>query len=101
MARENADQSKFALKDPIDCNFTLSRDFLVAQSPMVGCLKRTALNIVFWVVDNVTMEELIAAMGWLPHTTRAALTGLKKKGHLVTSGKLDGIRRYRIEGGAG
>jgi hypothetical protein len=33
--------------------------------------------------------------GWLPHTTRAALTGLKKKGHTVTSTKADGVRTYR------
>jgi hypothetical protein len=49
---------------------------------------------------GATIDELIAATGWLPHTTRSALTGLKKKGHIVTSEKLDGVRRYRIEGGA-
>ena len=37
-----------------------------------------------------------AATGWLPHTTRAALTGLKKKGHAVTSTKTDGARTYRL-----
>jgi len=30
--------------------------------------------------------------------TRAALTGLKKKGHMLISEKTDGIRRYRIDG---
>ena len=49
---------------------------------------------------GATIDELIAATGWLPHTTRSALTGLKKKGHIVTSEKLDGVRRYRIEGRA-
>ena len=34
---------------------------------------------------------------WLPHTTRAALTGLKKKGHAVTSDKVEGrVRIYRV-----
>ena len=37
-----------------------------------------------------------AATGWLPHTTRAALTGLKKKGHADTSTKADGVRTYRL-----
>ena len=46
---------------------------------------------------GATLDEVIAATGWLPHTTRAALTGLKKKGHKVTSEKTDGVRRYRIE----
>ena len=38
---------------------------------------------------------MIAATGWLPHTTRAALTGLRKKGYAIDSDKVDGIRTYR------
>ena len=30
--------------------------------------------------DGVTIKNLMAATGWLPHTTRAALTGLRKTG---------------------
>ena len=30
--------------------------------------------------DGASLDELVVATGWLPHTTRAALTGLKKKG---------------------
>ena len=37
--------------------------------------------------EGATVAELIAATGWLPHTTRAALTGLRKKGHAMTRGK--------------
>ncbi len=29
---------------------------------------------------GATIEELVIATGWLPHTTRAALTGLRKRG---------------------
>jgi hypothetical protein len=32
---------------------------------------------------GATIEELIAATGWLAHTTRAALTGLRKRGYAV------------------
>ena len=32
---------------------------------------------------GATIEELIAATGWLAHTTRAALTGLRKRGYVV------------------
>ena len=49
--------------------------------------------------DGATLEQLVAATGWLPHTARAALTGLKKKGHTLFSEKSDGVRRYRIEVG--
>jgi hypothetical protein len=33
---------------------------------------------------GATLKELIAATGWLPHTTRAALTGLRKRRYAVT-----------------
>ena len=46
---------------------------------------------------GAALNEIVTTTGWLPHTTRAALTGLKKKGHQVTSEKSDGVRRYRIE----
>ncbi len=45
--------------------------------------------------QGATLDQLIEATGWLPHTTRAALTGLKKKGFEVTSVKSDGVRTYR------
>jgi DNA-binding MarR family transcriptional regulator len=33
--------------------------------------------------QGATLAELIEATDWLPHTTRAALTGLRKKGHAI------------------
>ncbi len=36
--------------------------------------------------DGATLAELIAATDWLPHTTRAALTGLRKKGYRIERG---------------
>lgn len=50
--------------------------------------------------DGATIAQLVMATGWLPHTTRAALTGLKKKGHQLTSEKLEGEERvYRVVAG--
>ena len=46
--------------------------------------------------DGATLPELIDATGWLPHTTRAALTGIRKKGHAVERTKRDGVTCYRI-----
>lgn len=46
--------------------------------------------------DGATLADLIAATDWLPHTTRAALTGLRKKGHAIERGKRDGVTFYRI-----
>ena len=47
--------------------------------------------------EGATLAELIAATGWLPHTTRAALTGLRKKGHSIAKTSRDGATCYRIE----
>ena len=46
---------------------------------------------------GATLDELIAATGWLPHTTRAALTGLRHKGFALDKSKRqDGTTVYRI-----
>lgn len=49
--------------------------------------------------EGASLDELVGATGWLPHTTRAALTGLKKKGHALSSEKFDGVRRYHASAG--
>jgi Protein of unknown function (DUF3489) len=49
--------------------------------------------------DGVTLAELVANTGWLPHTARAALTGLRKRGYAVRIDRADKARGsvYRIE----
>jgi hypothetical protein len=46
---------------------------------------------------GATNDELIAAAGWLSHTTRAALTGLRKRGYVIARSRSDGVTRYTIE----
>jgi hypothetical protein len=49
--------------------------------------------------EGASLADLTAATGWLPHTTRAALTGLRKKGHALTREKRkDETSIYRIDG---
>ncbi len=50
---------------------------------------------------GATVDELIAATGWLAHTTRAALTGLRKRGYAVAIDRSDDKRGsfYRIPAG--
>jgi Protein of unknown function (DUF3489) len=38
---------------------------------------------------GATLDELVTAMDWLPHTTRAALTGLRKRGYSVAVDRSD------------
>ena len=46
---------------------------------------------------GASVAELAAAMGWLPHTTRAALTRLRQSGHELVKDKRDtGETSYRI-----
>jgi Protein of unknown function (DUF3489). len=45
--------------------------------------------------EGATLNQMTVATGWLPHTTRAALTGLRKKGYGIDSEKVDGLRTYR------
>jgi len=47
--------------------------------------------------EGASLEELIAATGWLPHTTRAALPRIRSSGQaLVKSVRPDGRTGYRI-----
>jgi Protein of unknown function (DUF3489) len=33
--------------------------------------------------EGATLDEVVTATGWLPHTTRAAFTGLRKRGYAI------------------
>ena len=47
--------------------------------------------------NGASMDELATATAWQKHSVRGALAGtLKKKGHVISSDVLDGVRRYRI-----
>ncbi|MEP7315776.1 MAG: DUF3489 domain-containing protein [Sphingomicrobium sp.] len=82
------------------------RNAVKAVEPVVGAAGQSAVQIAkvtkrdqlaaLLVRDEgATLDQMIAATGWLPHTTRAALTGLKKLGYAIDSDKVDGIRTYR------
>ena len=46
--------------------------------------------------DGASIEEISDALGGLQHTVRAALTGLRKKGHDVVRAKQGSVTIYRI-----
>ena len=49
--------------------------------------------------DGATIVDLTQATGWLAHTTRAAITGLRKRGYAVTRERIvAGESVYRISG---
>lgn len=46
--------------------------------------------------DGASIAEMTSATGWQPHSVRGAMAGaLKKRALVITSDKLDGLRRYR------
>ena len=50
--------------------------------------------------SGATLDELTGATSWLPHTTRAALTGLRTKGHDIDRRKRGAVTCYHLEGQA-
>lgn len=63
------------------------------------------LGIVLALIEKpqgVSLAKLVEVTGWLPHTTRAALTGLRKRGFTVVSEKSagGGASVYRLHGKA-
>jgi hypothetical protein len=53
--------------------------------------------------QGVTLDEMIAATGWLPHSTRAAMTGLRKRGLAIERAPIakGGGSIYRIVAASG
>ena len=55
---------------------------------LIAGLKRSA---------GASIDDLAKITGWQAHSVRGAMAGaLRKKGHAVTSEKVDGLRRYRL-----
>ena len=93
MAREpQAANAQESAADVLGCEPAPSAEKRASKASLVLELLQRA--------EGATITQLADATGWLPHTTRAALTGLKKKGHTVTSTKAAGEGRvYRLAAG--
>ncbi|MCZ8107260.1 MAG: DUF3489 domain-containing protein [Burkholderiales bacterium] len=77
---------------------TTTRPLLVDHSSTTRPATKRALIIAMLSRrEGATLDDLIAATGWLPHTTRAALTGLRQKGLCLERSKSEGEPAvYRI-----
>jgi len=62
--------------------------------------KPTKIETIFKLLrrpNGASITQLQKATGWKPHSVRAALTGLRKKGHEVTRGKdAKGVTVYAV-----
>ncbi len=72
-----------------------------AVAPRAGT-KIAAVIALLGRAEGATIGELVETTGWLPHTTRAALTGLRKRGFALTADRTDRTRGsiYRIAAAA-
>lgn len=71
--------------------------FATPLAPRAGTKLATAIEMLR-ATEGATIGELARAMGWLPHTTYAVLTGLRKRGYALTLDRSDAERgsAYRI-----
>jgi hypothetical protein len=46
--------------------------------------------------DGATLDELVSATSWQPHSVRAGMTGLRKQGLTIVRTKADGTTRFAI-----
>lgn len=77
-------------------------DVAQAEGPVINDRRRTSkldqLVDLLRRPDGASVSELCGATGWQAHSIRGAIAGgLKRKGHVVASERIDGVRRYRIE----
>ena len=73
---------------------------VITDAPVVRSGTKQALVVDLLRGDNgASIGELTDSTGWLPHTTRAALTGLRKRGFEIETEKADGMTRYRLAAG--
>lgn len=71
-------------------------DAIARIEPVLEVTKRAQLIALLERKEGASLDDMVAATGWLPHTVRAALTGLRKSGKTIESQKMDGMRTYRI-----
>ena len=74
----------------------LSENAAATPAPEKGPNKTEKVLSLLQRRGGATLDELVEVTGWLPHTARAALTGLKKKGHAIQRTKIDGVSRYAM-----
>lgn len=67
-----------------------------ATAPKAIPTKHSQVIDLLTLEGGATLEAMSTKVGWLPHSTRAFMTGLKKKGYVLDSEKVAGVRHYRI-----
>lgn len=86
----------------IDASIEPSSEAIVENAPLAPKAKSNTQTLIEMLTRDTgaTIGQITDATGWLPHSARAALTGLRKKGHSIARTSADGTTTYRIVGRA-
>lgn len=69
-----------------------------SPTPRTGPTKAATVQKLLCRPKGATLAEIVAATGWLPHSARAFMTGLRKKGlQLIHECRTNGETAWRIE----
>ncbi len=101
--KEAADPTAKQKKAPVAGKASVATGAIAptASRPREGSKQALAISMLSTKIGS-TIDALIDATGWLPHTTRATLTGLRNRGFSVERSRADGETSvYRIIGSAG
>ena len=63
-----------------------------------GATKSERITMLLRRAKGASIDEIVGASGWQPHSIRGFISGtiVKRKGLTIASDKTDGERRYRI-----
>ena len=88
-------------REPMPASASVDRPTAGATSPTAP--RETKIGKVVELLkreQGASLDQIVTATGWLPHTARAAMTGLKKKGHTIERTAVDGVSLYCITASA-
>jgi len=91
------------IANPIPANLPdkkpASKSTPITASSKPAQTKKARLIVLLKTRNGARTPTICKSLGWQKHTVRAALSGLRKEGHLIVASKSarDGVTVYRIE----
>jgi Protein of unknown function (DUF3489) len=83
--------------DPMDSSEASRQAADASKAPPREGSKLASVMALLRRSEGATIDALMKATGWLPHTTRAALTGVRKRGYsVVLDRSAEGASVYRL-----
>jgi len=79
-----------------DTHMTKKTNQTVPEALATPANKKEKLIALLRREDGATLAQITEATSWLPHSARAMLTGLRKKGFGIEKAKVEGATRYSI-----